>query len=56
MRQTRAAILAGAFGLRGFREHLSVYEAVIARDGELAEERMKKHILRTLDFILKEKK
>ena len=37
---------------RGFQEHNGVFEAICAGDALLAEERMKKHILRTLDFVL----
>lgn len=50
------AISDHAEAVRGFEEHKAVMEAIVARDGELAEERMKKHILRTLDFVKGEMK
>ncbi|MGH0053466.1 MAG: GntR family transcriptional regulator [Sphaerochaetaceae bacterium] len=34
---------------RGFHEHKSVYEAIREHDGELAEKRMRAHILRSLE-------
>jgi DNA-binding GntR family transcriptional regulator len=37
--------------VRGLKDHISVFEAIEARDGDLAEERMRRHILRTLEFV-----
>jgi DNA-binding GntR family transcriptional regulator len=37
--------------VRGLNDHISVFEAIKARDGDLAEERMRRHILRTLEFV-----
>ncbi|MCX7787924.1 MAG: GntR family transcriptional regulator [Spirochaetes bacterium] len=36
---------------RGLAEHRSVFEAIRAHDGELAEHRMKAHIIRTYDQV-----
>ncbi len=40
---------------RGYREHLSVFRAVEARNMDMAETIMREHILRTLRFALPEK-
>jgi DNA-binding GntR family transcriptional regulator len=37
---------------RGLRDHISIFEAIQARDGNLAEDRMRNHILRVLNFVL----
>ncbi len=37
--------------LRGLKDHSGVFEALEKGDGELAESRMRSHILRTLDFV-----
>lgn len=37
----------------GYSEHRGIFEAIEARNPELAEERMKQHILRTLNHVLK---
>lgn len=39
---------------RGLDEHKRIAEAIIARDPELAEQRIKAHILRTLRFVMAE--
>lgn len=40
---------------RGLDEHAGVFEAIKARDGDLAEERMKSHIIRTLRSVLEKR-
>ncbi len=40
---------------RGFKEHYEVFSAISDGDGPRAEELMKKHILRTLSFVMAKK-
>jgi len=39
---------------RGFKEHKGVFEAIAKHDGELAEKRIREHILRTSRFVISE--
>ena len=42
--------------LRAIEEHSAIFDAIAARDGEKAENLMRAHVLRTLDFVISDKK
>lgn len=48
----QAALNDPAEAVRGLAEHLAIYESICEGDGDAAEEQMRLHILRTIDFVL----